>query len=331
MMDKATLPCLTSIYANKYYEPDDICHECSPNFHPEQLLDDLNKTEPQGPEDDDSSDSGSECYPKCPSSRPTDPTEDSARTYKMFSVRFSPVDRGIPMSRRRVYSWFRLSLFVDLIVEETRLQSIFEDLFFAECTLDASIYMVASEQQLVNHQRSWVEARSMGWMLDHDLEGVPPEDRASRVAMKVREIMGDSGPFLDPAFKIRFQGYLEHYKKVEPPPPVNIVNVMQTPEFFGPCTVLVAPSLLRNSWLYDIASMREVLPVQHFLMLGFPVPGMCAPAVSRRFPFPGIVMCEPSCPVVLSDAQIRAVTGNAFHLSSISAFLTFMWAVGRLA
>ena len=350
MMDKATLPCLTWIYASKYYEPDDIVHECSPNFRPEQLERDLNKTDPEGEDEgEDESDSDCEglshhCYPKCPSSRPTDPTrgaDDATRTYKMFSLRFSPVDRGIPMSRKRVYTWFRLSLFVDILVEETCLQSNFQDMFFAECTSNASIYMVASEQQLLDHQRSWVDAKSMGWMVDYELEGregreppVPPEDQAYRAGMKVREIMSESGPFLDPAFKIRSQKYLEHYNQIEPPPPVNIVNLMQTSEFFGPCTVLVVPSLLRNSWLYDIASSREVLPVQHLLMLGFPVPGMCGLALSRHFPFPGIVSCEPS-PfalkwLMLSDTQIRTVTGNAFHLSSIGAFLTFIWAVGQL-
>ena len=344
LMDKATLPCLTWIYANRYYEPDDIVHECSPNFRPEQLLEDLNKGdgEDEGEGDSDGEVSEAEgfsqrCYPKCPSSRPTDPArggKDADRTYSMFTIKFSPKDRGIPESRRRVYSWFRLNPFIELLVGEKRLQSNFQEMFFAECTLDASMYMVASEPLMATHQRSWIDARDMGWMLDHETDTC--EDDGHEVhemdsLLAQQKMMLDLGPFADTAFKIRLTKYLEHYSKIEPAPAVNIVNLMQTSEYYGPCTTTVVPSLLRNSWLFDIATMREVLAVQHFLILGYPVPGLCAERLGWHFPFPDIVSLDPCRDGnVLTDAEMRTVTGNGFHLSAISAVLIFMWATARL-
>ena len=82
--------------------------------------------------------------------------------------------------------------------------------------------------------------------------------------------------------------------------------------------------------------------MEHFLILGYPVPGWCSPSVAAAFPFPDLVQLMPGSSrssgstgsgeysEYLTEQEIRLLTGNGFNMSQITALLLFAWGVARL-
>ena len=115
---------------------------------------------------------------------------------------------------------------------------------------------------------------------------------------------------------------------------VLLQNLCQNAEMFFNLTQVV-PTLLQRSFLYDMVAEREVLAVEHLLMQGFPVPGLCSEDLSSSFPWPRILRLEPGIAMVetrgnctqptLTEAQLRSLAGIGFHWAQVGAFITFVF------
>ena len=113
-------------------------------------------------------------------------------------------------------------------------------------------------------------------------------------------------------------------------PNVQFANLMQNAEIGWYSDSKLAPRLLRGSCLYDVVTDKEVLPLQHLLIQGFPVPGWAPLAITEYFPFANMISIEDPQANQLSECQLRTLTGDGFHWASIGAILSFMWSVASL-
>jgi hypothetical protein len=89
----------------------------------------------------------------------------------------------------------------------------------------------------------------------------------------------------------------------------------------------------QESFLFDLASRRELVSAQHLLIQGLPVPGLCSDTTSQKFPWPRLVSLHPDPfkgPNELSDSQVKHLGGKSFHQSQIGAFLMFVWSVSLI-
>jgi hypothetical protein len=90
----------------------------------------------------------------------------------------------------------------------------------------------------------------------------------------------------------------------------------------------------QESCLFDLISRRELVPAQHLLIQGLPVPGLCSDMTSQNFPWPRLVSLDPDpfkAPNELSDSDIKHLAGKGFNQSQIGAFLMFVWSVSAVA
>ena len=103
--------------------------------------------------------------------------------------------------------------------------------------------------------------------------------------------------------------------------PVMLQNLTQNDMFFN--SSRLAPSLLQRSMLFDAVSLQEVLPVEHLLIQGFPVPGLVSENLSRHFPFPDIVKLgfADKDSGYLTESELRSITGVGFCWPAIGAFI----------
>ena len=148
--------------------------------------------------------------------------------------------------------------------------------------------------------------------------------------------VGQSGPFCDASYRLRLDKYrqlFEAHKVSFNNVAIQIVNLEQNAEHFFHGLSHVAPRLLKKSMLYDLVSNKEFVPVQHWLIQGYPVPGLVPQYLSDFFPFPSLVDHGPvsNNDHVVTDAETREVTGMAFHLSCVGAILMYAWAAADVA
>ena len=157
-LDKATIPALVWVHSMRFFEPDDIIVERTPFFEPEAFHKVLNTNlfnGFNGPGFDEMN------TPKSHLSRPMRFKEDPAsRKYEMFTVRFSPLDLGFPTSRRRVFTWFSLGNVIQQPLSSDMKPLAFETLFFKQIKADASVFLIASTDEVVDtHQKAWAARR----------------------------------------------------------------------------------------------------------------------------------------------------------------------------
>ena len=209
--------------------------------------------------------------------------------------------------------------------------------------------LVATPEQIHAARQRWASVRGEGHWFDiahaavaHD--SAHPEHHGHAVR--------DLGPFANPVFRVRAVDYTVRGigDDVQPGlPSVNLVNLMQNPQFFSSRSSM-APRLLRHSFLFDTVTQNEVLPLQHFLIQGWPAPCFADERQSRYFPFPDILpsldavaassdeeedieeqideMIDMDCVQKLTDREVRSVTGDGFHWASVGAMLAFAWSTG---
>ena len=196
----------------------------------------------------------------------------------------------------------------------------FKEVFYKTLMVNASIYMVVSDRELAEHKAVWLQRRGESYL-------------------ELFTEQAHLGPFNDAAFRVRLEVFNEEYQKFiaknAEQPAVVFCNLQQHCEWMGLSAKPHVPSLLKGSWLYDLVSGKEVVPLQHFLASGFPVPGWCAPKLGDRFPCPALITRTPltheaSKDQFLTEHEIRVLTGNCFHVSSISAMLLFAWSTTEL-
>lgn len=154
-LHEATLPMFVWAYSVAYFEPDDVALECVIGLNPAIILNSLNGD-------------GEIETPKHATCRPLCGAQSPSLTYGMFSTRLAPVDLGIPSNGKRMFAWFYSNLSVGLAVPPEVLTTVFQDLFFHKCQLDASIYMVASDEFRMKWKTMWASRRGEDWWLDDD-------------------------------------------------------------------------------------------------------------------------------------------------------------------
>ena len=83
------------------------------------------------------------------------------------------------------------------------------------------------------------------------------------------------------------------------------------------------PVLVRNSLLYSMKKQRLVLAEEALQMQGLPVPALLPefPNLAERWPF----RCSLSD--VMTEAQMRAVTGNGMHICQVGTALLLALAI----
>jgi hypothetical protein len=273
---------------------------------------------------------GDNHIPKCSSSRPLKRGEAPAdRGYASFSLKFSPLDLGIPSSGDRVWTWFRLVGVVNLVAQDVSVQ-MFEDVFFRLCVCDASVYMVVDSITRGNHKRAWARKHGVcvpGDMVD-SLGALDPLLLETELSA-----LDVAGPFCDATFRIRLRKYDHMAASSKGKSEVlscQLANLMQNAELFH-STSKYAPRLLKQSYLFDLKRRHEVIAPQHYLMMGFPFPGLVPESASKYFPFPSIVDINPTDgdPNKLDDASNRKLTGLSFHWACIGALMMYAWGVAR--
>ncbi len=133
----------------------------------------------------------------------------------------------------------------------------------------------------------------------------------------------DLGPFADTVFKVRLSQYREldsciHF--LEKKPACLVINLFQNALFFNASRF--APSLLQRSFLYNMVIDREVLPLEHFLFQGFPVPKFVKPELAKFFPFPTLVdLSYTDSKDKLTCSQMRSLTGIGFCWPAAGAMM----------
>ena len=116
--DPSTLCTLSWTYCTRYDEPDEICQESVAPMEHEVLFNIFSNTN----------------VLKCPCAKPI-PRHTSYAGYRHKHKVFSPVDLGVPSSRRRTYCWFSL-MYADEVDEDPGLGKIpMEDLCFPQIGL----------------------------------------------------------------------------------------------------------------------------------------------------------------------------------------------------
>ena len=172
-------------------------------------------------------------------------------------------------------------------------------------------------------------------VLDSDEEqGMQAEEgaRTSETVDSQDIVKLDLGPFGDSVMKVRLQQYMEldRLKRcLAGSPPCLMLNLQQNIMYFNQS--IYAPSLLQKSHLYDVVAMREVLPIEHLLIQGFPVPSLVKEELARYFPFPGLVQAKHTTSVdKLSCTELRRLAGIGFNWPSAGAMIMLIMMVSGL-
>ena len=110
---------------------------------------------------------------------------------------------------------------------------------------------------------------------------------------------------------------------------VCICNLEQSPKYMGSYGVSeVMPALLRASNLYDVRNRHEIVPAIHWLIQGWPLPGIVDPCHAEHFPFPSLATASESA---FNDREVRRLCGNSMHVAAIGTVLTYALAIASIA
>ena len=162
-LDEATLPCLTWLYSSAYYQPDSILHECVTRFEEKTMR---NIVSDEGEDIDGGRRRRASTAPRptwCNRVRPQ-----CTEGYAVTSIIFSPSQLGIPSDRYRKYTFLNLVGSVALRIHggHPSVQAQFQEIFFRDCSMDASVYMVATTEMLEKHRRAAADARGEAFLYD---------------------------------------------------------------------------------------------------------------------------------------------------------------------
>ena len=272
------------MFSTRFYEADSVFHE-NPDRYPKDRM--ANVFEKKG------------AAMKASSVRPLYIAGESPY-YRMHYASFRPKDVGVPGTRPRQYLAFHLWPYVRVAEGVDS----FESCFYKALRVDASVYMVASEEAVAEEfSRTQKESRRLRrstsghsdtaqdlWSPHHhqSLEGY------RLLAVKKNLCSSEDDPQWDCK--------------------VAIVNIHNRPEYTPSIATECAQALLRgaNSKLFDLVRNREVLVSEMWLMQGFGHPEIrssvhpCGNAL-RKFRL----------------ADQRKVLGNAMHLCQMATFFAY--------
>ena len=128
---------------------------------------------------------------------------------------------------------FNLEQVLSLSGSQQKMNKMFTAIFFRKCTLDASVYMVATEERLQSHRMQAAHERGWDWLLDLEAEEDPGTD-ATAIKQLRSELLGDSLTFMPDGARGRIAGYQEIARpRGLLPKKVALVNLSQTPRMIA--------------------------------------------------------------------------------------------------
>ena len=297
-LNTATLPLMVWLYSTRYYGPDKILHECVGGFD-----NDLLKQVFCNKQDDEGGDHGHclDPIPTCPFTRVCPKCCDTLATverkYQMNSQIFSPVNLGIPTGRRRRYTALDL---IPVAAQDLEKEPgpTFESLFYRNMEVSCSIYMAASESQVKEFlsERVHATAQKLGY--------APVGDTDYEKTLTCGEYT-------------RLQGHrLNLCRQHKVLPKVALTCLDQNPEWMKSSFTKQTPTLLRKSTLYDMISQRPLLPLEYFLIQGYPHPdtGIISEELRAQFPFADALS-------ILAPHEVTSLMGNGMHLAQAGTWL----------
>ena len=173
-----------------------------------------------------------------------------------FAIVCSPKSLGFPCNRPRKYMFMWLASRFTIHLEEP--VASFQDLFFRKVVSTSAIFLIASEEEVLQNRKKRMLAKKWKFLVNVGLGQDEP----------------DNEELLDAAHRIRLHDWQEVAAKTMPPNTKStFINLTQTTGWNKRVSP-IAPTLVRGSFLWDIAAKREVIPYpEHFAILGFPVGG----------------------------------------------------------
>ena len=216
---------------------------------------------------------------------------------------------------------------------------LFKELFFKNCQLDASVYMCAPPELIKKHV--WAIGIKAGVIVtDGDVQA-PADDGDTGEQNTAGGSTDTMGPIVDRNLPgeitgaatnvatlsdsiflhTAYQSRLAQYMKLLPAdsanrPNVAMVNLEQNVYRSSSAVSKMAPTLLRGSILHELATDKMVVPLQHWLIMGWPVPGLVPNRFSGFFPFPDLLES-------LTPCQSRTLTGNGMHVAAIGLWTLY--------
>ena len=301
--DKSTVSTLCHVYSRRYFEPNELDHECVLPFEVGVFAEILARTDgiPKSIHCKDVAD------------------DESYKGYGVLSNCFSPADLGVPASRPRRYSKFKLLTDGEVVTMKCSL--CFEGLFYRQLHLNASIYLVipseielAEVTELMSRPR-----RKLARAGSDPTHGPQAVDLSS------------SGDFH------RKEGYLVKAAKLALcdsegnnwKPDVAIVNLQQNSEFMKMISTGTAPGLMRKSSLFDLVKNKRVPIAASWLISGFPRPGLGTQFghhVDGRFPLVGCLVnssAEFGSAGKISLENQGFLLGNVMHVAQIGHWVLY--------
>ena len=187
---------------------------------------------------------------------------------------------------------------------------VFRNLFARRMDSTSSIYLVASPEQIRQH-----EYERLGWA-----------DRQGSDASADDELWPLHIP---PCARVHLQECVQISRKRKIG---DMVDLMQNPCRMEPCRRPFAPTLLRGSLLWSLSRQRLVCPVEYLLLQGIPAsPAVAAAGAAAAGAAARVVQCPFVADLTehFSESVIRRMAGNAMHVQQVGA--TFLLAYALLA
>ena len=291
----SSLGTLSWAFSMRYFEPDDIDHECVRNF-PEEVFNGI-FAETDG-------------ILKSPFLPPSSPYVG----YTMRTKVFSPTDLGIPSMRHRKYSRWKLG--------NEQVPSIsFEDLLFRSLDASPDIYFVAN-----------AHARCAEWEEFHGDQKSKPvvASNASNMLTDISHLSTAALNKLE-GYDTLAKKLGLHNPDAAPGSEWSescvIVNLKQTAEHVKFVHWDAMPTLLRHSLLFDLVRRNTLTVAEAWLVQGFPHPDVhsLADFAADSFPFIGPMQSADgeSNSQRLPIRRQLSLIGNSMHRAAVGHWILY--------
>ena len=188
--------------------------------------------------------------------------------------------------------------------------------------------MVATKAMLTAHRLKLAKQQQWDWFVEEEAPGEDAlaspacaDDDAADAAGATQALLEDPAVFLPFGIKQRLDGWKNFALPYLAPPHnarIALVNLHNNADFSKSVSIAAMPTLLTKSYLWDMKTNTEVLPILHWLVMGIAVPHLsdCGQATC---PFPRVFAAGQE----LKDGETRKLTGNMMHQAAIGSLLLF--------
>ena len=310
----ATLPAFTWAYSAKFFRPDTIIQENSPNFDEavfiqiwcaEQLPDPpLSVFVLVG---DDAADSESEAELELGSSDAHRRRKPVRERYSHESEIFNLLQLGLKISRARLYAayhWEGRVVRLTLALE-------WEEFYFSSSCARPDIYFCADSETVAFEQRSRVSAMQQSVCDDEpgELDLVDVET--------LTLTNGDFDRLTGWDLKSKKHGLCEVANGMKIwQVAMAVANVGQRSEYWGNIPTMHLPALLPRCVFFDMVRRRQITVMELWVAQGYPHPDIAElQPIAHHFPCPHLVSRKSKRPFDLV-AQRRLI-GNGMHVCAV--------------